>query len=51
MYVNIIWRNIDWSIGIFAANCIIYREIANKMYRKIAEVSENLGVMGGGRWY
>ena len=30
VFVNDIWRNIDWSIRLFADGCIIYREIANK---------------------
>ena len=30
VYVNDIWRNIDWSIRLFADDGIIYREIANK---------------------
>ena len=30
VYVNDIWRNIDWSIRLFADDCIIYREITNR---------------------
>jgi hypothetical protein len=30
VYVNDIWRNIDWSIRLFADDCIIYGEVTNK---------------------
>ena len=30
MYVNDVWRNVDWSIRLFADSCVIYRKIANK---------------------
>ena len=30
VYVNDIWRNIDWNIRLFADDCMIYRKITNK---------------------
>ena len=30
VYVNDVWRNVDWSIRLFAESCVIYRKIANK---------------------
>jgi len=39
VYVNDIWRNIDWSIRLFADDCVTYRKITNKKDRKVAEGS------------
>ena len=34
VYVNDIWRNNDWSVRLFAENCIIYRKTSNKATQK-----------------
>jgi len=31
VYVNDIWRRVDWSIRLFADGCTIYRKITNKI--------------------
>ena len=44
VYVNNIWRNIDWSTRIFADDCIIYRYITNKNdVEKLQKVLDTLG--------
>jgi hypothetical protein len=30
VYVNNIWRNIDWCIRLFDDDCLIYRKITNR---------------------
>jgi retron-type reverse transcriptase len=43
VYLNDIWRNIDTSIRLFAANCIIYSEITKKKLKSCRS-------MGGGKY-
>jgi hypothetical protein len=51
VYVNDIWRNMYWSIKLFADNCIIYRKITNKNdIEKLQKVLNTLGGIGGGKW-
>jgi hypothetical protein len=50
MYINYIWRNIDSNIRLLADDCIIYRKIANKNYRRVAEGSGHPGGMGSRKW-
>jgi hypothetical protein len=33
--VNDIWRNTDWSIGLLADDCIIYKKITKKICRRL----------------
>jgi hypothetical protein len=50
-YVKDIWRNVDWSIILFADDCIIYRKITNKNdIEKLQKDLDSLGGMGGGKW-
>ena len=42
--VNNIWRNIDWSIRLFADGCIIYRKIMNK--NDIEKLQKDLDTLG-----
>jgi len=44
VYVNDIWRNIDWSIRLFADGCIIYRKITNK--NDIEKLQKDLDTLG-----
>jgi len=51
VYVNDIWRNIDFSITLFADDFIIYRKITNKkLHKKVAEGSGHFGGVGGRKW-
>jgi len=42
--VNDIWRNMDWSIRLFADDCIIYRKITNK--NDIEKIQKDLDTLG-----
>ena len=44
LYVKDIWRNIDWSIRLFAGNCIIYRKITN--INDIENLHKDLNTLG-----
>ena len=44
VYVNVIWRNIDSNIRLFADNCIIYRKITNK--NDIEKLQKDLDTLG-----
>ena len=50
VYVNDIWRNIDWSVRLFAENCIIYRKTSNKATQKSCRKIWTHWRMGGGKW-
>jgi hypothetical protein len=43
VYVNGIWRNIDWSVRLFADRCIIYRKMRN--INDIENLQDNLNTM------
>ena len=43
-YINDIWRNIDWSIRLFADDCIIYRKITNK--NDVEKLQKDLDTLG-----
>jgi len=44
VYVNDIYRNINWSITLSADDCIIYRKITNK--NDIENLQKNLDTLG-----
>jgi len=44
VYVNVIWRNIDSNIRLFADNCIIYRKITNK--NDIEKLQKDMDTLG-----
>jgi len=44
VYGNDICRNIDWSIRLFAEDCIIYRKISNKNY--IEKLEKDVDTLG-----
>jgi len=44
VYVNDIWRSIDWSVRLFADDCIIYRKITNK--NDIENLQKDLDTLG-----
>ena len=44
-YVNCIWRNIDWTVRLFADDCIIYRKTVNNT--DLEKLQKDLDSLGG----
>jgi len=49
--VNCIWKNTDSSIGPFADDCLIYRNVKKKNdVEKLEKDLDTLGGVGGRKW-